>query len=66
VDFPFSGFRNTGRYGPPAVALQTRGIRALTFIVQNGGQGNGEQVAISRIETVDAVTGAANPCRVVA
>jgi hypothetical protein len=66
IDLPFSSLVNTGRYGPAEIALQTRGIRALTFIVQNGGPGGGEQVAISRIETVDAASAAASPCRLVA
>ena len=63
IDLRFSSLVNTGRYGPPEISLQTRGIRALTFIIQNGGAGGGEQAAITRIETVDAATAAASPCR---
>ena len=63
IDLRFSSLRNTGRFGPAETALQTRGIRALTFIIQPGGPGGGEQVAITRIETVDAATAAARPCR---
>ena len=65
VDFPFDAFRNTGRYGTPDVALPSRGIRALDFVLQSGGSGGAEQFAISKIETVDSATAAISPCGVV-
>jgi hypothetical protein len=64
VDFKFSDFITTGGYGPADVTLPTRGIRAVNFILQSGGSGGAEQFAISRIETLDAVTAAASPCAV--
>ena len=65
VDFPFAAFRNTGRYGPPDVALPSRGIRALDLVFQSGGAGGAEQFAVSKIETVDSASAAISPCRIV-
>lgn len=66
VDFPFSHFVTTGGYGPAEITLPARGIRAVNFILQSGGPGGAEQFAISKIETLDAVTAAASPCAIVA
>jgi hypothetical protein len=66
VDFPFSVLVNTGRYGPPEIALPSRGIRALDFIFQSGSAGGAEQFAVSKVETVDAATAGLSPCEIVA
>ena len=65
IDLPFASLVNTGRHSSAEVGLQTDGIRALTFIIQNGGPGGGEQLAITRIETVDSAIATASPCRLV-
>jgi hypothetical protein len=65
VDFPFAVFANTGRYGTPDLALPSRGIRALDFVLQSGGAAGAEQFAVSKIETMDAATPAISPCPIV-
>jgi hypothetical protein len=66
IDLPFASLLDTGPYSSAEIALQASGIRALTFIIQSGSPGGGEQMAITRIETLDAASAAASPCRVVA